>query len=118
MPRAIWNGAVIAESEDTVKVEGNHYFPLDSVRREYLVESDTHTVCPWKGVASYYTLEVEGERNVDGAWFYPQPKRAAVKVRGRVAFWRGVKVVPTERERAEQSGRGGRGFLSRLLHAA
>ena len=115
MPRAIWNGAVIAESEDTVKVEGNHYFPLDSVKREYLVESDTHTVCPWKGVASYYTLEVEGERNVEAAWFYPQPKRAAVKVRGRVAFWRGVKVMPTERERAEQSGRS---FLSRLLHAA
>jgi uncharacterized protein (DUF427 family) len=115
MPRAIWNGAVIAESEDTVKVEGNHYFPIDSVKREYLVESDTHTVCPWKGVASYYTLEVEGERNVDAAWFYPQPKRAAEKVRGRVAFWRGVTIVPTERERAEHSGRS---FLSRLLRAA
>jgi uncharacterized protein (DUF427 family) len=115
MPRAIWNGAVIAESDDTVKVEGNHYFPLDSVKREYLVESDTHTVCPWKGVASYHTLEVEGERNVDAAWFYPQPKRAAEKVRGRVAFWRGVTIVPTEHERAEQSGRS---FLFRLLHAA
>jgi uncharacterized protein (DUF427 family) len=115
MPRAIWNGAVIAESEDTVVVEGNHYFPLDAVKRQYLVESDRHTVCPWKGIASYYTLEVDGVVNVDAAWYYPQPKRAAEKVRGRVAFWRGVKVVPTEQERAT---RGGRGFLSRLLRAA
>jgi uncharacterized protein (DUF427 family) len=115
MPRAIWNGAVIAESEDTVKVEGNHYFPFASVKREYLVASDTHTVCPWKGVAGYYTLEVDGARNVDAAWFYPQPKRAAEKVRGRVAFWRGVKVVPSEQERATGSGRG---FLSRLIRAA
>ena len=93
MPKALWNGAVIAESDDTVVVEGNHYFPLESVRREYLVESDTHSVCPWKGPASYYTLEVDGERNVDAAWYYPQPSRAAEKIRGRVAFWRGVKIV-------------------------
>ncbi|HEY2935431.1 MAG TPA: DUF427 domain-containing protein [Gaiellaceae bacterium] len=115
MPRAIWNGAVIAESSDTVKVEGNHYFPPDSVKREYSVESETHTVCPWKGVASHYTLEVNGKRNVDAAWFYPRPERAAEKVRGRVAFWRGVQVVPSEQERAARSGRG---FLSRLLRAA
>jgi uncharacterized protein (DUF427 family) len=89
MPKAIWNGAVIAESEDTVKVEGNHYFPLDSVKREYLVESDTHTVCPWKGVASYYTLEVNLERNADAAWHYPHPTPLARKIRGRVAFWHG-----------------------------
>lgn len=67
MPRAIWNGAVIAESDDAVKIEGNHYFPRDSVKREYLIESDAHTVCPWKGLASYYTLEVDGQRNVDAA---------------------------------------------------
>jgi uncharacterized protein (DUF427 family) len=106
MPRAIWNGVVIAESEDTVKVEGNHYFPRESVNSEYLVESDTHTACPWKGTASYYTLEVDGERNVDAAWYYPQPKSAAEKVRGRVAFWRGVKIESTEAERAADSGRG------------
>jgi uncharacterized protein (DUF427 family) len=115
MPKAIWNGVVIAESEDTVKVEGNHYFPLDSVKREYLVESDTHTVCPWKGVASYYTLEVNLERNADAAWHYPHPTPLARKIRGRVAFWHGVQVVPTEQERATRSGRG---FLSRLLRAA
>jgi uncharacterized protein (DUF427 family) len=115
MPRAIWNGAVIAESDNTVKVEGNHYFPRDSVKREYLVESDTHTVCPWKGVASYYTLEVDGERNVDAAWYYPEPKRGAEKVGGRVAFWRGVKIVETDEERAANAGRG---LLVRLLRAA
>ncbi len=115
MPRAIWNGAVIAESDDTVVVEGNHYFPLESIKNEYLVESDAHTVCPWKGVASYYTLEVDGERNVDAAWYYPEPKRAAEKVRGRVAFWRGVRVVPTEEERAARKSRG---LLARLLRAA
>lgn len=115
MPKAIWNGAVIAESDDTVKVEGNHYFPRDSVKREYLVESDTHTVCPWKGVASYYTLEVDGESNVDAAWYYPEPKRGAETVGGRVAFWRGVKIVETDEERAANAGRG---FLARLLRAA
>ncbi len=115
MPRAIWNGEVIAESDDTVVIEGNHYFPLESVRREYLVASDAHTVCPWKGVASYYTLEVDGERNVDAAWDYPEPKRAAEKVRGRVAFRRGVKVVPSEEERVT---RGRRRLLARLLRAA
>ncbi len=115
MPRAIWNGHVIAESDDTVRVEGNHYFPLDSVNREYLVESDTHTVCPWKGTASYYTLEVDGERNVDAAWYYPQPSRAAEKIRDRVAFWRGVKIVYSEQE---QAARKGRGLLARLLRAA
>jgi uncharacterized protein (DUF427 family) len=115
MPRAIWNGAVIAESDDTVVVEGNHYFPLDSVKREYLVESDTHTVCPWKGVASYYSLEVDGERNIDAAWYCPKPTRLARKVEARVAFWRGVKVVPSEEERAAGNSRG---FLAPLLRAA
>ena len=86
--KAIWNGAVIAESDDTVVVEGNHYFPAGSVCRELLVESDTHTVCPWKGTASYYTVVVGGERNADAAWYYAEPKPEAAAIRGRVAFWR------------------------------
>ncbi|HUN90781.1 MAG TPA: DUF427 domain-containing protein [Burkholderiaceae bacterium] len=91
--KAIWNGATIAESDDTVVVEGNHYFPLSAVDASVLRPSATHTVCPWKGTASYYTLEVDGQANVDAAWFYPEPKEAAARIRGRVAFWRGVKVV-------------------------
>jgi uncharacterized protein (DUF427 family) len=92
MATATWNGTVIAESDDTVIVEGNHYFPRDAVRSEYLRESDTQTVCPWKGTASYYTVELDGESNVDAAWYYPQPKDAAENIRDRVAFWRGVQV--------------------------
>jgi uncharacterized protein (DUF427 family) len=92
MARATWNGAVIAESGDTVVVEGNHYFPRESVRPEYLRESDHHTVCPWKGTASYYHLEVEGKRNPDAAWYYPEPKDAAREIAGRIAFWKGVMV--------------------------
>lgn len=91
--KAIWNGQVIAESEDTVVVEGNHYFPRDSVKDEYLRSSDTHSVCPWKGTASYYTLQVDGQDNPDAAWFYPQPKAAAHQIADRVAFWRGVQVT-------------------------
>ncbi len=90
--KAIWNGAVIAESDDTVVVEGNHYFPRDAVRADVLRPSDTHTVCPWKGTASYFTLEVDGQRNPDAAWTYPEPKDAAREITGRVAFWKGVKV--------------------------
>ncbi|HKI91340.1 MAG TPA: DUF427 domain-containing protein [Gaiellaceae bacterium] len=108
MTQAIWNGAVIAESDDTVVVEGNHYFPIESVDRRYLVEGDTHSVCPWKGTASYYTVEVDGERNEDAAWTYPSPRPAAEKIAGRVAFWRGVEVVD---ERGEAPGRG---LLARL----
>ncbi len=92
--RAIWNGAVIATSDDTVVVDGNHYFPLTSVDRAYLVDSATHTVCGWKGTASYYSLVVDGKTNTDAAWYYPQPKAAAKAVADRVAFWRGVEVVP------------------------
>ncbi|KAB7745355.1 DUF427 domain-containing protein [Nostocoides sp. F2B08] len=92
MTRATWNGTTIAESDDTVIVEGNHYFPADSVDRSLLRESDTHTVCPWKGTASYYTLVVDGAENVDAAWYYPEPKDAARQIAGRVAFWRGVTV--------------------------
>jgi len=92
--RATWNGQVIAESDDTVVVENNHYFPLESVAPGILQSSDTHTTCPWKGKASYYTLVVDGERNEDAAWFYPEPKSAAARIKGRVAFWRGVSVEP------------------------
>ncbi|MCS6882719.1 MAG: DUF427 domain-containing protein [Oscillochloridaceae bacterium] len=92
MARAIWNGAVIAESDETVIVEGNHYFPPTAVKREYLRESATHTVCPWKGTASYYDVVVEGNVNKDAAWYYPEPKEAAKQIAGYIAFWRGVRV--------------------------
>lgn len=90
--KATWKGAVLAESDDTVVVEGNHYFPAESLNREHFRESATHTTCPWKGVASYYDVAVGGEVNRDAAWFYPEPKDAAKQIRGRVAFWRGVVV--------------------------
>ena len=92
MATATWNGTVIAESDDTVVVEGNHYFPIGSVADGVLSSSDTHTVCPWKGTASYYNVEVDGEVNSDAAWYYPEPKAAAAEIRDRVAFWRGVTV--------------------------
>ena len=92
--KAIWNNAVIAESDNTVVVEGNHYFPPDSVNTAYLQATTTNTICPWKGVASYYTLDVEGQQNRDAAWYYPTPKDAAKQIAGYVAFWRGVKVQP------------------------
>lgn len=90
--KATWNGAVLAESDDTVVVEGNHYFPADSIKRDYFRESETHTVCGWKGTASYYDVVVGGETNADAAWYYPEPKDAAREIAGRVAFWRGVRV--------------------------
>lgn len=90
--KATWKGAVLAESDETVVVEGNHYFPADSVNREHFRESGTHTVCGWKGTASYYDVVVGGETNLDAAWYYPEPKAAAEEIRGRVAFWRGVRV--------------------------
>jgi uncharacterized protein (DUF427 family) len=90
--RAIWNGTVIAESDDTVVVENNHYFPADSVVDGVLLPSDTHSVCPWKGTASYYSLEVDGQVNPDAVWYYPEPKDAASQITGRVAFWKGVTV--------------------------
>ena len=92
MPTATWNGAVVAESPQTVVVEGNHYFPPDSIRREHFEESPTTTECGWKGTARYYTLQVEGARNEDAAWYYPEPKEAAENIRGHVAFWKGVEV--------------------------
>ncbi|MCB1002012.1 MAG: DUF427 domain-containing protein [Acidimicrobiales bacterium] len=91
--RAMWNGAVIAESDDTVVVEGNHYFPRSAVVDGYVEDSATTSVCPWKGTANYLTLSVEGQRNVDAAWYYATPKPAAAEIEGRVAFWRGVQVV-------------------------
>jgi uncharacterized protein (DUF427 family) len=90
--KATWRDAVLAESDDTVVVEGNHYFPAESINKEHFKESDTHTTCPWKGVASYYDVIVGGEVNKDAAWYYPTPKDAAKQVKDRVAFWRGVKV--------------------------
>ena len=90
--QAVFNGTVIAESDDTVMVEGNHYFPESAVRQEYLSESDTHTVCSWKGTASYYTVTVDGDTAADAAWFYPDPKDEAQQVKGHIAFWRGVEV--------------------------
>lgn len=92
MAKAIWNGVVLAESNETVIVEGNHYFPPESVNMTYFKPSDTHTTCPWKGLASYYTIEVDGKTNPDAAWYYPEPKTAAKHVTGRVAFWKGVVV--------------------------
>ena len=91
--KAIWNGAVVAESSDTVVVEGNHYFPADSIKTEFFQPSETHTVCPWKGEASYYDIFVNGEVNGDAAWYYPETKEAAKEIEGRVAFWKGVEVV-------------------------
>lgn len=90
--KATWHGAVLAESDDTVVVEGNHYFPPESLRREHFRPSATHTTCPWKGVASYYDVVVGGDVNRDAAWTYPEPKDAAREIAGRVAFWRGVRV--------------------------
>ena len=90
--KATWHGATLAESDETVVVEGNHYFPGDSIRREYCSESDTHTTCPWKGEASYYDISVNGEMNKDAAWYYPDPKQAAANIKNRVAFWKGVVV--------------------------
>jgi uncharacterized protein (DUF427 family) len=90
--KAIWNGAVIAQSDDTVVVEGNHYFPPDSLNREFVTFSNHRTSCAWKGQASYYSLLVDGEMNTDAAWYYPDPKPEADMVKDRVAFWKGVKI--------------------------
>ncbi len=90
--RAVWNGVVLAKSDETVVVEGNHYFPPDSLNREYFSDSDTHTVCPWKGTASYLSITVDGRTNEDAAWVYPEPKEAASQIADHVAFWRGVTV--------------------------
>jgi uncharacterized protein (DUF427 family) len=93
MAKAIWNGAVLAESENTIVVEGNHYFPPESVNMAYFLASPSHTICPWKGTASYYTVVVDGKKNKDAAWYYPEPSQAAEQIKGYVAFWRGVEVT-------------------------
>jgi uncharacterized protein (DUF427 family) len=92
MAKATWEGAVLAESDDTVVVEGNQYFPPDAIQRDYFKPSSKTTVCPWKGVAHYYNVEVNGKTNPDAAWYYPEPKQAAQQIKDRVAFWKGVKV--------------------------
>ena len=92
MIRAVWNGAVLAEAEQTVKLEGNDYFPLESIRREFLSDSATTTVCPWKGTASYYSVTVDGKVNTDAAWYYPTPSSKAQEIANHVAFWKGVKI--------------------------
>jgi len=92
--KAIWNGTVVAESDDTVVVEGNHYFPRGALRDEFVVPSATTSYCGWKGTANYYTLEVDGQRNTDAVWYYAAPLEAAKAITGRIAFWRGVKIEP------------------------
>lgn len=94
MPKAIWKGVVLAESDRCEVVEGNYCFPPESINRQYFKESNTHTTCSWKGVASYYDIVVDGEVNKDAAWYYPSPKEAAKRIKGYVAFWKGVKVEP------------------------
>lgn len=91
--KAIWNNEIIASSNDTVVIEGNHYFPVSSVNKAFLNDSSTHTVCPWKGTASYYNLEINGKINNDAVWFYPTPSSLAEAVKDRVAFWKGVQVI-------------------------
>ncbi len=92
MPKATWNGSVIAESDKTVVVEGNHYFPADALKMEFFKPSKLTSVCGWKGTASYYTVSVSGKENADAAWYYPTPKDAAKEIAGHVAFWKGVSV--------------------------
>ncbi len=91
--KAVWNGVTLAESDETIVIEGNHYFPSESVYREFFADSATHTTCSWKGKASYYHIVVEGKENHDAAWFYPNPKDAASQIKDHVAFWKGVEVV-------------------------
>ncbi|WP_211280398.1 DUF427 domain-containing protein [Nonlabens tegetincola] len=91
--KAIWNNTVIAESDKTLVIENNHYFPPNSIKKEFFKESNTQTNCPWKGVASYYSIDVDGKQNNDAAWYYPETKHAAKDIEGYVAFWKGVEVV-------------------------
>lgn len=91
--KAVWNNTVIAESDKTIVVEGNHYFPEDAIKKEYFEESDTKSTCPWKGLASYYDIKIEDKVNNDAAWYYPDPKSAATNIKDHVAFWKGVQVT-------------------------
>ena len=88
--KAIWNNTVIAESEVTIVIENNHYFPIESIKKEYFKSSETHTTCPWKGLASYYTIVINGQENKDAAWYYPEVSALAKPIKGHVAFWKGV----------------------------
>lgn len=90
--KAIWNDQIIADSAETIVVENNHYFPESSINKELLSASETHTTCPWKGIASYYNINVDGKTNKDAAWYYPEPKEAAANIKSYVAFWKGVKI--------------------------
>lgn len=108
MPRALWNGSVIAESDVTEMVEGNHYFPAEALKREFFQESATTSVCGWKGTAKYYTLSVGGKSNVDAAWYYPDPKSQAQNIRGHVAFWKGVTIEDTPGQTTQASGESGK----------
>lgn len=91
--KAVWNGAVLAESSTTVVVDGNHYFPAAAIKQEYFLASATQTTCAWKGTASYYSVQVDGKTNADAAWFYPDPKPAAAELKDHVAFWRGIDIL-------------------------
>lgn len=91
--KAIWKDTILAESEDTIVIEGNHYFPASSIKKELFEPTETHTICPWKGEASYYTIKVDEEENKDAAWYYPETKDLAKPIKGMVAFWKGVEVV-------------------------
>jgi len=91
--KAIWNNTIIAESSDTIVIENNHYFPAESIKKEYFSETNTHTTCPWKGVASYYSLNVDGKENPDAAWYYPKVSNLAKSIEGRIAFWKGVQIT-------------------------
>ncbi|NIO03513.1 MAG: DUF427 domain-containing protein [Proteobacteria bacterium] len=92
--KAIWKNVTLAESNETLVIEGNHYFPSDSINQQYFQNSETHTTCSWKGEASYYNIVADGEMNKDAAWYYPEPKEAAKQIKNYVAFWRGVEVLP------------------------
>lgn len=115
MVRATWNGAVLAESDHTIKIEGNLYFPPESLRREYFTSSESTTSCPWKGQARYYDLTVDGKTSQDAAWFYPRPRPAASKIAGHVAFWRGVRIDCDGHPGAEQPGAMRRARPGRIL---
>ena len=91
--KAVWNNTVIAESDSTIVIEGNQYFPPESIKKEFFDESSTNTRCGWKGTASYYSIKIDGELNKDCAWYYPEPSEAATKIKGYIAFWKGVEVV-------------------------
>jgi uncharacterized protein (DUF427 family) len=103
MPRAVWNGKVVAESDETEKVEGNHYFPPASIHSEYFKPSSKQTVCGWKGTANYYSLDVDGKENADAAWYYSAPKPQAANIRGYVAFWKGVQIEDTPNQKTHES---------------